>query len=59
VLDSVELGWIALGAPAQVLEEAHVGDLHVGDHPPPAEPPGGLDRESHQPRTEVIRALLG
>ena len=48
-----ELRGVPHRLPAQSLEERHVGDLDVGQHPVPSPLPRGLHREPHERRTEA------
>src|SRR5262249_58202819 len=56
--DAVERGGIAFDAPPEVLEEADVRELHVGDHAPAAKQAPCAHRESNELRAEMMIPVL-
>ena len=55
--DAEHRGGVAVEAPAEPLEEAHVRHLDLRDHAPAAELAGGADGEAHEHRAELRRTL--
>jgi hypothetical protein len=45
---------LTLGTPAEALEEADIRQLHVRDHPLPAEQPARPDGEPHQLGAQMV-----
>ena len=59
VLDAEHRRRVAVGAPAEALEEADVRHLDLRDHAPPAELARGANREAHEQRADVQGAVCG